>query len=81
MAREPGRVINTEPGDRVFLFSDGVVEEMDTNDNQFNYSCILLFIDHLFTENLPLEPLLITLENYHQGHEQRDDIFFIEITC
>lgn len=78
---KPGRVINTEPGDRVFLFSDGVVEEMDTDGNVFDYIGVLSFIDRLCTESFPVKQLLITLENYRQGHEQRDDISFIEITC
>ncbi len=78
---KPGEVINTQPGDRIFLFSDGIIEEMDPNDTPFGYTGILTFLTRLLTEKLPLEQMIITLENHRQGYEQHDDISLIDVTC
>ncbi|MEO5334389.1 MAG: fused response regulator/phosphatase [Magnetococcus sp. YQC-5] len=78
---KPGEFIEISPGDRVFLFSDGIIEEMDPEENSFDYVGIEAFLARVLTENLPLSRLLIALENHRQGYEQQDDVTLVEILC
>lgn len=76
-----GEVFEISPGDRVFLFSDGIVEEMDPEENPFDYAGVEDFLLQVLTENLPLPSLLVALENHRRGYEQKDDVTLVEILC
>ncbi|MBF0126289.1 MAG: fused response regulator/phosphatase [Magnetococcales bacterium] len=78
---KPGFIQELLPGDRIFLFSDGIIEEMDPGNKPFDYQGIQSFLTRLLSEDTTLENIIIILENHRHGFEQQDDITLVEITA
>ncbi|MBF0297032.1 MAG: fused response regulator/phosphatase [Magnetococcales bacterium] len=81
MPVKPGRILPLQPGDRIYLFSDGIIEDKNTEDEPFDFQGLEAFLSRMLAEDLPLERILVTLEKHRQGQEQQDDISLAEVTC
>ncbi|MBF0179280.1 MAG: fused response regulator/phosphatase [Magnetococcales bacterium] len=81
MPVKPGRILHLQPGDRIFLFSDGIIEDKNPEEEPFDFQGLEAFLTRMLAEDLPLERILVTLEQHRQGQEQQDDITLAEVTC
>lgn len=70
-----------EPGDRIFAYSDGFIEEINTHGHMLGQT---FFEEHLLkmvSQNEPLEVMTHILDRYRAGHRQSDDMTMVELTC
>lgn len=64
-----------KPGDTVFMFSDGVTEAMDVNNNQLQMKGIFAALEGLSLTPTALgERLVKTVKQHAQGRSQHDDL-------
>ena len=69
-------VIQLQPGDRVFMYSDGIIEEADQDDEQFGHPRLIDSIQQ--TSELPLQAtvdrILENVKEWTGGADVRDDL-------
>jgi PAS domain S-box-containing protein len=76
-----GKIFDIEPGDRIFAYTDGFIEEHNDAGEMFgqdNFERLLLQVLDL---DEPLELMQRALRGYREGHEQSDDMTMVELTC
>lgn len=66
-------------GDRISLFSDGVVETRSASGEFFGEERLVHFLEELQSPKEKLERLLEVLEEFRAGAEQTDDITIVEV--
>ncbi|MBF0260783.1 MAG: SpoIIE family protein phosphatase [Magnetococcales bacterium] len=65
-------VIDLEPDDRLYLYSDGIIEAINADEVQFGGERLEQTLIHIVAEDAPLE-LLIDRLNAHAGKSTHDD--------
>ncbi len=66
------------PGDRIYLYSDGVLEACDWDDNRFGRERLeRCFVPHL--DESPFDVIERELKRFRASRPQRDDITLVEI--
>ncbi len=73
--------LQTSPGDRLYAYSDGIVEVMDEQGRQFGVDGLSNAISDMLEQNSSLETLRAKAMEHQAGNEQLDDITLVEITC
>jgi len=72
--------LSLEKGDRLYIFSDGIIEEMDNQHIEFGMERLEAFLEKVSTGENTLKDLL-TLLNEHAGSTfHNDDITIVEIS-
>ncbi|MFJ4868590.1 PP2C family protein-serine/threonine phosphatase [Streptomyces sp. NPDC088757] len=65
-----------EPGDRIVLYTDGIIEARGADDQEFGLERFTAFLDHQHAEGLPvpetLRRLMHAVLEHHDGHLQDD---------
>ncbi len=70
--------VKLEPGDTVFIFSDGVTEAMDVNNNQLQMKGIYAALEGLNLTTQALgEKLVKTVKQHAAGRSQHDDLTLV----
>ncbi len=78
---KPRTDIDVQPGDRVFAFTDGFIEETDANGEMFGQENFERLLVRMLDGNHSLEFLQQFFQEFRAGHEQSDDMTMIELTC
>ncbi|MEO5332286.1 MAG: fused response regulator/phosphatase [Magnetococcus sp. YQC-5] len=78
--REPHRVA-TQPGDQIFIYSDGIIEERNGLQEIFGSQRLQTSLEEIKRQNQPLEVIKEILERFRDGGTQKDDISIVELTC
>ena len=73
--------LQVSPGDRLYAYSDGIVEVMDGQGRQFGMDGLSSAISNMLEHDGPLESLREKAMQHQAGDEQLDDITLVEITC
>ncbi len=72
---------DVKPGDRVYAFSDGITEVINSEKEEFGQARFEQLIEQLLTTNAEISFLSDAVEQF-KGHEKQfDDITLIELTC
>ncbi len=77
----PGTEIKVLPGDRVFAYTDGFIEEMDGDGTILGQEVFELLLTQMLDHDEPLEVLKKVLMAYLANKEQSDDMTIVELTC
>ncbi len=72
----PEHTIKFTPGDRLFLYSDGVVEARNPKSEDYGEDRLL---HHLESPTATVESLLKEVQNHAEGHPAMDDITVVKI--
>lgn len=75
-----GEPIQLQPGDRIFSFTDGVVEISNSQQELFGLDRLEAELCRITGEGLPLEALVDSIAQYHGSSRHLDDITLLEIT-
>ncbi|MBF0454531.1 MAG: fused response regulator/phosphatase [Magnetococcales bacterium] len=78
---KPGTQINVRPGDRIFAYTDGFVEEKNSEEEMLGPEKFEKKISEMIQHHAPLDTLKKALDDYRSGREQSDDETMIELTC
>ena len=73
--------LDLQPEDRLFAFSDGVVERRGAAGEMFGMARTKEAIQSMLKAGHSLEYMLVLLEEFHSGNTPKDDITLVEITC
>ena len=71
--------IALEPGDRLFVFSDGIVEAKGESRAMFGMQRLEHFLEKTVVERLALEGLMVLLKEHIGSAQHDDDITLVEI--
>ncbi len=80
-ADSPSDVMDVLPGDRVFIYTDGFIEEHDEQGRMFGQQKFEKLISRMLEMEEPLEVLRAALHSYMAGSEQSDDMTMVELIC
>ncbi|MEO5330393.1 MAG: SpoIIE family protein phosphatase [Magnetococcus sp. YQC-5] len=72
--------IALEQGDRLYIFSDGIVEASDPQDEMFGMKRLEAFLEQMVKENHSLDGLIPLLDHYVGSATHADDITLVEIS-
>ncbi|MFW5444265.1 MAG: PP2C family protein-serine/threonine phosphatase [Methylococcaceae bacterium] len=70
-----------EPGDRVYAYSDGITEVINSEEEEFGQDKFEHTLCELLNSNAEIEFLGNTVNQFRGEAEQFDDITLIELTC
>ncbi|MBF0146743.1 MAG: SpoIIE family protein phosphatase [Magnetococcales bacterium] len=70
---------NLEPGDRLYLYSDGITEARGGNGDMFGADRLAEFLTGVAVDGTPLEGLLSMLADHTGASTQDDDITLVEV--
>ncbi|MBF0379907.1 MAG: SpoIIE family protein phosphatase [Magnetococcales bacterium] len=70
-----------EKGDRIFAYSDGIIEQKNSSRNMFGQERFIDAIKAMIKENAPLEYLKKAQDEYRGEMNQEDDVTVVEIIC
>ncbi|MBF0454585.1 MAG: SpoIIE family protein phosphatase [Magnetococcales bacterium] len=73
------QTLSLEEGDRLYSFSDGIVEAMDADEGMFGVDRLIDFLRKSQAQNLPLDDLMKILNQYANTANHEDDITLVEI--
>ncbi|MBF0153595.1 MAG: fused response regulator/phosphatase [Magnetococcales bacterium] len=68
-----------EEEDRIYLFSDGIVETRSPTHEFFGEERLISFLERLTTPDMPLTALLPILEEFRAGKQPTDDVTLVEV--
>ncbi|MBF0294423.1 MAG: SpoIIE family protein phosphatase [Magnetococcales bacterium] len=74
------QAIPLEAGDRLYLYSDGIIEAEDPQENPFGMERLESFVLQLNAGEVALEELLTLLDGHLQQAPPQDDVTFIELS-
>ncbi len=78
---ETGSSLTVHPGDRIYAYSDGLVEEKNAEGQLFGTDRLADGIMGLLAKQEPLDRLIDIIDDYRCGTSQSDDVTMVEITC
>ncbi|MGN7610952.1 SpoIIE family protein phosphatase [Magnetococcales bacterium HHB-1] len=78
---KPGVELAVTPGDRVYMYTDGFIEETDEGGVMLGQKCFEEFLVEMVQKDRPLAFLKDALSRFHSSHEQSDDMTLVELTC
>ncbi|MBF0381771.1 MAG: SpoIIE family protein phosphatase [Magnetococcales bacterium] len=70
-----------QPGDRIFLCTDGFEEATNPDGEMLGESQFKLILERTIQQNKSLEYIFSTVESYRQGGKQEDDMTLVELMC
>lgn len=73
--------IKVESGDRVYAYSDGITEVINTDEEEFGQDRFEQLICELLDTNAEIDFLSDTVNRFRGEAEQFDDITLVELTC
>jgi len=74
-------VIELMPGERVYAYTDGVIEASAPNGEMFSQPRLEVYLTQDWAPEQVFEMICDGLTAFHAGGPQRDDLTLIEITC
>ncbi|MBF0126155.1 MAG: fused response regulator/phosphatase [Magnetococcales bacterium] len=75
------QTVEVRPGDRVFIYSDGIVEERNDQDELFGTERLRTILGQISSQSHPLDGIMDLLERFRGERAQSDDISLAELTC
>ncbi|MBF0177929.1 MAG: SpoIIE family protein phosphatase [Magnetococcales bacterium] len=75
----PTTPVNLEPGDKIYLLTDGIVEACSKNGNMFDNHRLEAFLTNQVALGSPLEAIFDVLRDFCATHPYEDDITLVEI--
>ena len=72
---------DVEPGDRVYAYSDGITEVINTDEEEFGQDRFECTICELLDTNAEMDFLSDKVNQFRGEAEQLDDITLVELTC
>ncbi|MEO5377185.1 MAG: fused response regulator/phosphatase [Magnetococcus sp. DMHC-6] len=78
---KPPQIVDLHPGDRVFVYSDGMIEAQNPQKEEFGKERLFDLLQQVVVQNHPLEIVLQALEAFRCGGERKDDLTLLEWTC
>jgi two-component system, HptB-dependent secretion and biofilm response regulator len=73
--------IAVEKNDRIFAYSDGIVEQKNSDEEMFGHERFIATITENVNDNAPLEQLKKVLDEFRGKVGQEDDVTVVEIIC
>jgi two-component system, HptB-dependent secretion and biofilm response regulator len=78
----PGTLVDVLPGDKVYVYSDGIIEEMNEDGMMFGRKSLELVLTKMLALDNSLEVIRTALDDFRGiHHNQNDDVSIIELTC
>jgi len=74
-------MIEVTPGDRVYAYTDGVIEANDPNGEMFGQQRLESYLRPDYAPDQVFEAICDGLAAFHAGGPQQDDLTLIELTC
>jgi anti-sigma regulatory factor (Ser/Thr protein kinase) len=74
-------ICNVEDGDRIYIYSDGVIETSNPNEEMFGQERFETFFRNKYDHERILDKIKSDLEAFRGDVPQQDDITIVEITC
>ncbi|MBF0421443.1 MAG: response regulator [Magnetococcales bacterium] len=82
ISERPGVDLELRTDDKLYLYSDGFVEEMDVEKHMFGTERLLQILQKIAAGEKTFEFLAETLANFRpKGTPQSDDMFMVEVNC
>lgn len=77
------QTVQLNAGDRIYLYSDGVIEDVDLAQISFGIDRLMAFLSHSMEGNLAdsIPALLAALQKWHGGGAAKDDISLVALEC
>lgn len=79
--KKPTPTFKMKTKDRVFVYSDGIVETCNHNKKMFGEERLVETLSTILEEQLPLTVLQERLDVFRDGKEATDDITMVELIC
>ncbi|CBK41839.1 putative Histidine kinase with protein phosphatase region [Nitrospira defluvii] len=73
--------VSLEPGDRLYLYSDGVIEACNPTGNQFGESRLIEGLTNNREPDRLFDEILASLTSFTAGTVQQDDVTLVELPC
>ncbi len=73
--------VSLEPGDRLYLYSDGVIEACNTTGGQFGESRLIEGLTNNREPDRLFDEILASLASFIAGSVQQDDVTLVELPC
>jgi serine phosphatase RsbU (regulator of sigma subunit) len=74
-------ICDVEEGDRIYIYSDGVIETSNPNEEMFGQERFEEFFQNKYDQEGILDKIRSDLETFRGDAPQQDDITVVEITC
>ena len=68
-------------GDKLYMFSDGIIEATNAKGDMYGEDRLREIIDQHGESGSVFDPVISSLNNFRGNYEQDDDITFVEVTC
>ena len=78
---EPTITFTVEKGDRIYAFSDGITEVINSEEEEFGDQRLEQTLHELLANNEEMEYLINTVDQFRGEAGQFDDITLLELTC
>ncbi|MBF0625819.1 MAG: SpoIIE family protein phosphatase [Magnetococcales bacterium] len=75
----PGTLLDLQPADRLYLFTDGIIEARNPTGELFELARVERFLADHATRGAPLEAIYGPLQEFCQTDRYQDDITLVEI--
>ena len=73
--------IEVKKGDKIYLYSDGITEAVNSDDKEFGQDRLEINISELLKSNSKIEYLYDSVQGFMGETMQFDDITLLELTC
>ncbi|MBF0460672.1 MAG: SpoIIE family protein phosphatase [Magnetococcales bacterium] len=80
-AEGPPKELVVQPGDRVFVTTDGITETKGSDNNQLGIDALQEMLERMLERDELLEKVVARIESFRDGREQEDDLTLLEMTC
>ncbi len=78
---EPVARLQVEPGDRIYAYSDGITEVINSKEEEFGQDRLEQTLAELISADKDFDFLINTINQFRGEAEQFDDITLLELTC
>ncbi|HIJ82873.1 MAG: response regulator receiver protein [Magnetococcales bacterium] len=78
---DSGVEMDCTPGDRIYLYTDGFVEQRDADGTMFGQDHLEQLLEQMIRHREPLEMVQRAVLGFRSGVSQNDDMTMVEITC
>jgi len=74
-------IIKLNQGDRIYVFTDGIIESENAQGEMFGYDALLDIVKKTQDASSVFDALHTGLDTFRAGHQQSDDLTLLEYTC
>jgi serine phosphatase RsbU (regulator of sigma subunit) len=74
-------ICNVEEGDRIYIYSDGVIETSNPGGEMFGQERFEAFLQNNYDKEGILDKISSDLQTFRSDAPQQDDITIVEVTC